>query len=27
MTIDHQTGRVFVGNQAAGVVTTLEPAR
>lgn len=27
MTIDHRTGRVFVGNQAAGVITTLEPAR
>jgi len=25
MTIDRRTGRVFVGNQAAGLVTTLEP--
>lgn len=27
MTIDAATGRVFVGNQGAGVVTTLTPAR
>ena len=27
MTIDPRTGRVFVGNQRAGVITALAPAR